>query len=220
MRILVIIISRDLNTSLRDNIQILKDSFGNEHQVDYAGVLSQDDFKNYEDIITFKFKMLSPEQQESKLRDFIEAYRSELNYDWYVRIRPEVKLLEPLDFSKYMEKAMNARVRVYVGPKRIQYGCSVGDPNGEWPALSFYRGSYSDVEGEIILDNTMYIFDNSLINSGFYSQTEPYPPEKQDEHYFTRFLHTRNIHLNPVGINIIFTRANGGLQTKSGHVNM
>lgn len=209
-----------MDSLLRENIQILKDSFNDEHQVDYAAVSSQDDFKNYEDIISFKFKMINPLEQESKVRDFIEKYRTDLDYDWYVKFRPEVKLLEPLNFTTYMKKAMNARLRIYVGPKRIQYGCSVGDPNGEWPPSSFYRGHYSDVEGEIILDSTIYIFDHSLINSGFYAQAEPYPPEKQDEHYFTRFLYARKITMNPVGINMIFTRPNGGFQSRSGNINM
>ena len=214
----MIIVSGEMHISLRENIQILKDSFNDEHQVDYAAVSSQDDFKNYEDIISFKFKMINSVSQLSKVRDFIEKYRTDLDYDWYIKTRPEVKLLQQLDFTKYAENAMNARARYYVGPKKIQYGCSVGDPNGEWP--SFYRGQYSDVEGEIILDDHIFIFDNSLINAGFYTQTEPYPPERQDEHYHTRFWNARKITMNPIGINMIFTRPNGGFQSRSGNVNM
>jgi hypothetical protein len=207
-----------MDTTLRENIKILKESFNGEYQVDYAGVSSQDDFNNYEDIITFKYKMINSVSQLSKVRDFIEAYRSELDYDWYVKIRPEVKLLQPLDFTKYARNAMNARARVYVGPRKIEHGFSVGDPNGEWP--SFYKGQYSDVEGEIILDDHIFIFDHSVINTGFYAQSEPYPPERQDEHYHTRFWISRKITMNPTGIDMIFTRPNDGLKSRSANVNM
>jgi hypothetical protein len=234
MRILVIIVTAEMHISLRENIQILHDYLKGEHQVDYAGLSTQDDFKNYEDMIQFKFKMTNPALQLTKLRNFFEAYHEYMNYDWYIKFRPEVKLLQPLDFTNCVKGAINARTREYIGPKKIQYGCSVGDPNGEWIIYNADAVKYDEEEKNLLLDDQIFIFDTTLLTTNFYrgeysDELKKYVkyedriyilPERQDEQYHRRFWNAKSIQMNPIGINMIFMRPNGGLQTRSANVNM
>jgi hypothetical protein len=91
MRILVIISSFEMYKELRENIIILNNYMKKLfYTVHYAGISSSDDFKNYEDIIEFKFKMINPKKQLTKICHFIKENREQLNYDWYVKIRPEI----------------------------------------------------------------------------------------------------------------------------------
>lgn len=234
MRILVIIVTGEMHNSLKENIQILHDYLKDDHQVEYAGLSSQDDFKNYEDMITFKFKMINPALQLTKLRNFFEAYHEYMGYDWYIKFRPEVKLLQIIDFTNCVKGAINARTREYIGPKKIQYGCSVGDPTGEWVIYNAEAVKYDEEEKFVLLDDQIFIFDTTILNTGFYKgeytdgerkyvtyEDRVYIlPERQDEQYHKRFWNAKNIQLNPIGINMIFMRPNGGLQTRSGNVNM
>ena len=127
--LLIIICSHELNNIWIDNIKILDNYMKLQNiNVDYCGISNQDDFDNYKDIINFKYKIINNNQQFSKICDFITDYKSELNYDWYMKIRPDIKLLENINFNVLSENAINARARVYYGPKQIKYGMSV---NGE-----------------------------------------------------------------------------------------
>ncbi len=114
MRILVIISSNEFLQckELRENIIILRNYMKDlPYRVDYAGISSKDDFENYEDIIEFKFKMINPKKQLSKMCDFIKENRGQLNYDWYIKIRPEIMLMEQIPFDTLMSNSINARAR-------------------------------------------------------------------------------------------------------------
>ena len=99
--------------------------------VDFCGISSYDDFSAYESVITFKYKIINPVRGMSKICDFITKYKDQLDYDWFVKSRPENKLLEPIQFGLLLDNAINARARVYRGPKKIKYGCSVNG-EGQW----------------------------------------------------------------------------------------
>lgn len=206
MRILVIISSHKLDKAHRSNIVILRDYFKG---ADYCGISNEDDFHNYEDIITFKYKIINPKKQLSKICDFISDHSP--HYRYFVKCRPDVKLLEPIDFQKINKNAINARARVYYGPRIIQYGMSVNGA-GIWDNIG--ECYYFDKEYHVVLDDMLYIFHKKVVKRGAFKKLV-YEEEKQNEWLHTRvFLH-RDIPLNVIGINLIFTKND----TYSGDIN-
>ena len=205
MRILIILSSHEMDSKSIPNIVILNDYMKQlGHTFDYAGISSTDDFINYEHIIQFKYKMINPKHQFSKICDFISTH--DLNYDWYVKIRPDVKLLDTLHFNTYSETAINARARMYIGPKKIKYGASIG---GEGGYKDIDGIIYSPEEELVILDDMVYIFHNNvIINEAFaIFQTN----ERENEDFHTKVWKSRDIELNVIGINMDFTRYSTGM---------
>ena len=195
------------------NIQIIKDYMAQDNRVvDYCGLSSKDDFSNYESLIKFKYTMVNTKRQMTKVCDFITQYKSELNYDWYIKIRPDTKLLAPIDFSSLVENAVNARARVYKGPKRVKYGISV---NGEGYWKNWGDCFYDEEEKEVILDDMVYIFDNKVIQANGFDTIEGETPG-YDEWKQAKVWSSRKINVNVIGINLLNTKHS----TQSGDVNM
>jgi hypothetical protein len=213
MKILVIICSYEMSTEHIANIQIIKDYMAQDNRVvDYCGLSSKDDFSNYESLIKFKYTMVNTKRQMTKVCDFITQYKSELNYDWYIKIRPDTKLLAPIDFSSLVENAVNARARVYKGPKRVKYGISV---NGEGYWKNWGDCFYDEEEKEVILDDMVYIFDNKVIQANGFDTIEGETPG-YDEWKQAKVWSSRKINVNVIGINLLNTKHS----TQSGDVNM
>jgi hypothetical protein len=174
--------------------------------IDYCGISNKDDFHNYEDIIEFKYKIINTKGQFSKICDFITDTRSQLNYDWYIKFRPEIKILGQINFDVLSDTAINARARIYSGPKNIKYGMSV---NGEGCWKNIGCCYYSSSEQEVMLDDMMYIFHNNVVkNGGFNKIVLSEPPERETEWIHTHTWLNRNIHLNVIGLNLLFTKYN------------
>jgi hypothetical protein len=206
MKILIIICSHCLDLKWCDNIKILHNYMMSSkyNTIHYCGISNQDDFHNYEDIITFKYKIINTRQQLSKICDFITDYKSELDYNWYMKIRPDIKLLENINFDILSENAINARARLYNGPSKIMYGMSINGV-GLWKNVGDYK--YDDTEHDIILDDMLYIFHHNIIqNNGFekidqinVSNAARIGPG-QHEWLHTEIFNTRKIPLNVIGI--------------------
>jgi len=110
--------------------------------------------------------------------------------------------------------AINARARIYIGPKQIKYGSSIGGKGG----FEAVKGcSYDDIEREIILDDQLYIFHHNIITRGGFSLFEPgnvhewYVVNGIYHGYDHEWTHSncwksRNIPLNVVGLNVCFTK--------------
>ncbi len=196
-----------------ENIEILKKYFENDENmvVDYCGISNCNDFHNYEDIIQFKYKIINEKKQMSKICDFITEYNNELDYDWYIKIRPDIKLLEKINFEILLEDAINARARVYYGPKRIMYGMSING-KGKWQNIG--DCDYCPYEKTVILDDMLYIFHNNVVKAGGFEPciNDVYP---EHEWFHTNVWKFRNIGLNVIGINMENTKHN----TFSGNVN-
>jgi hypothetical protein len=223
MKILVLIVSDKMDKEYTYNIEslnkyLLDSTVPNMYDtktihVDYCGISSYDDFSNYEGIIHFKYKMINPKKQLSKVCDFITTYYNKgvLEYDWYIKVRPDIKLLEPINFNVMLETAINARTRVYKGPKRVKYGSTV---NGEGPWKNIIGSCYNNIETEIILDDQIYICHNNILKKGAFNYIDG--TTREDEWYHTTIWKSRNIPLNIIGINTIILKYNA----ISGHVNM
>jgi hypothetical protein len=208
MKILVIICSHEFYKNTSQNIRILKDLFDkiSDATVHYCGITNSNEFHNYEDILTFKYKVVNPKRQLSKVCDFISDFKEELlEYDWFIKTRPDVKIKEMFYFSGLDINAINARARVYRGPKKIMYGMSV---NGEGGWKHIGDCFYDEYEKDIIMDDQIYIFHNTLVQSGKFDKLceKETGDEAQHEWFHTRIWKEREIPLNIIGINLVFTK--------------
>lgn len=214
MKLLIIIVSHKFDLRWSDNINILYNYMKLlNNEVDYCGISNQDDFHNYENIISFRYKIVNTKKQISKICDFITDYKTELQYDWYMKIRPDIKLLENINFNILCENSINARAREYYGPKQIKYGSSV---NGEGCWKSTNDSHYSESEHDITLDDMLFIFHNNVIKKNAFDKIEDVTSIQQVESNQTEIYNNRNIPLNVIGIYLQNTKYNGC----SGNINM
>jgi len=202
MKILVIICSNEMNIINIDNIKIIDDYLKKDNIVEYCGISNNDDFSNYESIISFKYKMINHKFQLSKICDFITEYKNDLDYDWYIKFRPDLKLLENIKFEILSDKSINARARVYSGPKKILYGMSV---NGEGCWKHIGNCYYDNCENEIVLDDMIYIFHHNVILMNGFEKIE-FSESPEHEWIHTNIWKSRNINLNVIGINLQNTK--------------
>jgi hypothetical protein len=211
MRLLVIICCHEMNKSDLNNIVKFNNYLISQNiTVDYCGISNQDDFSNYEDIISFKYKIINKKKQLSKICDFITKYNSELDYDWYIKTRTDLMLLEPINFDILLNNAINARARRYVGPQKIPNGLSVGG-QGMWSHIK--DCAYKNYISEIVLDDMIYIFSKDVKNKGAFNIIPEHDLENEWTH--SSIWKSRNIALNVIGIYAIFTKYN----TYSGNIN-
>jgi hypothetical protein len=201
MKLLVILCSHEMDTKWKNNIEILKKYMDQlEIEVDYCGISNQDDFDNYE--INYKFKIINTKRQISKICDFISMYNPE--YDWYMKIRPDMKMLENIKFNELSENAINARARVYFGPKKIKNGMSV---NGEGPWKNIGDCYYCEEEKDIIIDDMFFMFHNNVVKMKAFDTI--IPESCSSEWTQTIIFKSRNIPLNIIGISLQNTKYNG-----------
>lgn len=212
MKLLVIICAHEFETKWCPNIAILSDYMKVHGDVEYCGISNQDDFHNYESIVQFKHKIINPKRQFSKLCDFITEHRAALDHDWFMKIRPDVKLLENIDFGKLAEHAVNARARVYTGPKKIKYGISVGG-EGNWKHMKEAR--HAATEREVVLDDMLFIFHKNIVELNAFDPIEP-EIAGSEEWKQTKVFTDRKIPLNVVGIYLVNLKHN----TFSGDINI
>lgn len=197
MKFLVIIISHEFSAQWRCNLILLKhymDKLGAE--VDYCGISSENDFDQYADIFTFRFKIVDKSDQIMKLCNFISTCSAELDYDWYIKMRPDIKFLQDLPFETLLPEAVNARARVYRGPRRIKYGMSV---NGEGIWKDIGNCDYDETERTVVLDDQFFVFGKSVKDRGAFKCVNEAPSHEWRQ---TEIFVERNIPLNVIGIHL------------------
>jgi len=190
---------------LAEYIEILRQTY----EVDVACISSSDDFAEYDDILSFKYKIVNPKKQLSKVCDFLSEIPND--YSWYIKTRPDIEFMAPIDFSKLKTAHINARVRVYKGPRKMKLAASIG------------RGSYAAWAGDIslgfvekmILDDQVYIFSNSI--KDIFSQFDYNPASIENEWFHANFWKSKNVQLNMISLNVVFS--NSKVYVPSGNVN-
>lgn len=215
MRILIIFISDSMRQHLLPNIIHFKKymyELSKYHEIDYAGISTIDDFHHYEEYITFKYKMITPKRQLSKMVDFINTYKDEMKYDWYVKMRPENYLMQQLCFHNLCKDSMNARARYYEGSKKILFGSSV-EPDKVWPYPHTYNTEYENV----VLDDIIYFFHQNIIDLGTFQDLSLTGEELQCERFHTNIWKSKNIGLNVIGIFCLTDYRNGRCDSP-GHI--
>jgi hypothetical protein len=195
------------------------------YTVELAGISSKDDFSNYEDTLVFKYKYINPNLQMAKICDFITENKDTLNYDWFLRTRPEEELLDfdCINFESLPKDAVSARAREYAGPFTGKYSCSVG---GEGSFKDIKECLYKPTLEKIILNSDIYAFHKTVIDKGAFSKLTneeeswgtQYDKNTQSEWFFSHILSSRGIHLNIIGINTKFTRKSRNQFMYSGNI--
>lgn len=214
MRLLVIISNHIFKPEWCDNIKSIHNHIKlDDIEIDYCGISNQDDFNVFEHIITFKYKIINTKYQLSKICDFISLYKSQLNYDWFMKIRPDILLLDNIQFNKLSDISINARARVYNGPSIIQYGMSING-KGCWENIG--DCSYDTYEHDIILDDALYIFHKNVVELNAFEIMKPHTQLYEREYDHKVKFNERNIKLNVIGINLCLTKYNA----YSGNINM
>jgi hypothetical protein len=215
MKILIIICGHYFGKEHIDNIQIL-DNYMKQSgtNIEYCGISSHNDFYVFEDTIQFKYKIINNKLQLSKICDFITEYKEKLDHDWYIKIRPDIKLLNNIDFNILPKDAISGRARVYQGRKQIKYGNSVYG-EGCWKLIN--DSHYVDCEDNIILDDMLYIFHKNIIQNGAFNKIPKMPPDTHEHEWFHFYVFSnRNIKMNVIGINLCNTK----YHVYSGDINM
>ena len=215
--ILIILVSNEMYEEFIPKIDALSkyiNHLSNKYNVDVAAISSKDDFSKYSTQLTFKYTHINTKPQLSKVCDFFLEYKSMLNYDWYVKIRPEIEILDydTIDFSKLPKDSINARVRNYRGPYRNKHSCSVG---GEGLYKSVKACFYSPHLELIKLDDSLYIFHKNVVDNGGFSPVDDNPT--QTEEFHSMVWSSRNIPLNIISINIKFSRKKNGSNSSPIH---
>jgi len=215
MRILILLVSHEMNKIYEENIRILQFYLKN-YEVDYCGISNMDDFSNLEKYIKFKYKMVNPGMQLSKVCDFITTYKHELDYDWYIKMRIDLKLLNYINFGALSTKAINARTRKYIGPKKMAFA-NTTNGIGWWSNIDT---QYEPKERLFIMDDSFYIFTNYVIEKGAFDEYNGFLQTKtsrvQHEDVHTSVWLSRNIELNMFGVELYLCKYG----QYSGHVNL
>lgn len=194
------------------NLRILDEFLRKDNDVDYCAISSTNDFANYEGVLALKYKIVNPSKQLTKVSKFIQSYRNQLHYDWYIKTRLNIQFLEPIDFSKLLPGHINARAREYRGPRSIPYGLSVGG-EGAW---KHEKGCwYNETETTVIMDDQVYIFDTKIIQKGVFD--EYVREDLQNEWYHTEVWKQMGAQFHVIGLNVVFMCAS--LSPHSGHIN-
>jgi hypothetical protein len=214
MKLLFIVTYNTFEDYYMDGIQNLKkyiDEHLTTHQVDIACINSNGDFSELENILSLKYKLKNSRYQMDKICDFIVS--NTLDYDWFIKTRPEILILAPIDFSNLKPNAINARARTYTGTLKLENGASVGGKG----VSDVDVHDKKDIPFDIVMDDQIYIFDkNVILNNGFdkisdYDKQDfysmlPHHPKIQHEWFHTYIWAIRNIRMNIIGINACFKR--------------
>jgi len=213
-RILFILTGLTMDMRFVVNIHILNDyikKLSTRYTVHVACISGQDDFDVFDDILAFTYKVVNTKMQLDKVCDFVSECPP---YDWYVKVRPEIKLFEQLDFDSYSKEGINARARVYTGPLCIKNASAVGQGYLEY----VHAIHYSEELEEIILDEAIFIFHKTLVEKGKFAPLTDEErgrqdwyftsPGKQHEWFHTAVWKSRQIPLNLIGIAVDFKHNN------------
>ena len=214
--ILIILSTKEMYPKCKSQIKTLKryiDHLSKSYKVDIAGISSKDDFDNYSDIINFRYKYINSKMQISKICDLISKYGHKLNYDWFVRTRPEIELLDfdEINFHKLPKDAVSGRARVYRGPHTRKHSCSVG---GVGDHSEYVNCKYRNKEEEVTIDSNFYVFHKNVVDKGGFSKIsgaqgveDGHPGrDREDEWYLSSIMLSRGIKLNIIGINMKMMR--------------
>ena len=218
MKILCIITTGGNLDEYLENIILFRDSMQKDHPtdlIDYACISSFDNFSDIDKVLNLKYKEIDSKKQLTKICNFITKYKDELDYDWFIKSRPEVQIFSRINLEFLPKNAISARVREYKGTKRIMYGNSTSGP-GYAKHINDCR--FSLFNRKIVLDDQLYVFDKEVIESGAFAEFDSQKDSIQHEWVHSNCWRERKINLNVIGIQLKLQYSNGNYMS-SGHVN-
>jgi len=146
--------------------------------VNIAFVTSEQLYYDYENILgDITHTLISDEPQYSKVCNLLDIIGYN-NYDWYIKLRPEIGMLETINLDKlnsYSKTAINSRIRHYIGPKiNIKYGVSIsneeilkaqnGDKNLDNCKTNDFKLNDTIIQSP---DDQIYIFHKNIAQQAF-----------------------------------------------------
>lgn len=208
MKILIVVVSHQLQ-NFNAQIKYIYNFFNenaekNAYVVEYAAISSNNDFEYIDIFNCFKYKIINKGGQLEKICDFINTHNL-LEYDWIVKIRPEIEMFQPIIYSDLCTHSINARARCYKGPKKIKYGASVSN---DMIYIADVR-TLCDISQEfVILDDQIYIFSNIVIKNGGFVRKSNFHEyaARQHEIDHTEFWKNNGINLNVIGLHVNFNK--------------
>jgi hypothetical protein len=221
MKVLVIIVAAKMPNNWVENIRMLAMHLKcRTDQIDYALISPEE-----ADALPLKYTFRSNKMQLSKISDFICQFKDELsNYDWIVKTRPDLILLDDIDFDNLPHDCINARARVYsrnVSP--IRFGLSLEHPCCQGNCR--HRSPPSEADISIILDDMLYIFHTDLLQkfrpvidvTGDMYWTPHGYCYKEQEWFHTFWWDKLGIGKNVIGFNALVLDDHRRIRFRSGH---
>ena len=201
-------VGNELEKKYQENMLILA-NFLKDHTISWGAISSQDDFNNF-DKIDFKYKFVSKKKQLSKICDFFSS-TTITDYDFFIKTRPDLQILEFPNFNYILSDCINARARVYRGPKTIRWGSTV---NGKGIWEKDRSCTFSLYETNVILDDQFFIFDQS-VKTKLFSEAIVENDDIQNEWFHDKIYTSKKIKKNIIGVNSCLKKYNAF----SGHLN-
>lgn len=215
MRVLVIVVTESFSDERwHPNIATFPDSilvYSRNDQVDVIGISSYEEtlppLNNGKEWACGKRSLENADYQFTKLCHAIKVFCADKpHYDWYIKIRPDIRVNEPIDLARMAAKSVNVRAREYEGPKRLPKAASVGGPGSplELARLSI-KGAPK--ESYVVTDDQVYVFSRLLVESGAFEYPPPglLPPSvaacyRENEWFHTIIWKRRGVPINITSI--------------------
>jgi len=199
MKLLILVCGYELSPDNEESIRSLK-YLQDLYAVDIATLTTLRPTLNG----SYKYTFVHPGKQFAKVSAFFQAH-PDLSYDWYLKVRPDVQILEPIFLEAYPEDSINARARVYTGPRCIPYGMSINGP-GAWKDFEGAR-FYDTSEHDVILDDQLFFFHSSVLAKQPFEPGDVEPEDGWENEWFhTRVWASKEIPLNVVGLSLYLTK--------------
>lgn len=182
-KVLLIFVTGNTRKNESNNMITIKQNLINQLTrqnciVDIAFVTSEPLCYDYYNILgKITHKLISDEPQYSKVCNLLDKIGYN-NYDWYIKLRPEIGILERIDLDKlesYSKKSINSRARHYMGPKiNIKYGVSISNveflkaQNGDKKLDNWNTNDFKYNHTKICApDDQIYIFHKNIAQKAF-----------------------------------------------------
>jgi hypothetical protein len=201
MKLLVLFVGHEMKPDFVNSIQ-----FEGSHEIEYGAISNQNDFEKLG--VPLKYRMINPKRQLGKVCDFFVLHPN-LPYDWVFKTRPDLEVLRPIDLAICTEHAINARARVYKGPRQIPFGMSIHG-EGIWKDVAPWDTQFHSEERDIVLDDQCYLIPKNAF-SKFKFVT---PKDHEHEWVHTETWKLFNIPLHVIGLSVKNTKWN----TYSGNI--
>ena len=225
MKILIIFVNDNLSGRNKNKEDFLESvncikkhisDVNKENTIEIASLYSEETEENDQNMLIIentlkqkiKYRYVCKLKQFSKMMYFL----NELNerYDWYIKTRCDLQILEPLNTIKlnsFKKDCRNARVRSYIGPKldkKIEYGCSIGG-NRHMKRLKKTSLLYNENKKKIMLDDMIYFFHDNVRDKLFkFQQLED---KREDEGFHSYYWKTVNkVELNIISLYVCFKK--------------
>ena len=151
--------------------------------------------------------------------------------EWYIKTRPEFELLSEVALATFRRDAVNARVRFYRGPIRLQYGSSVGGP---FAMENRRHATFANTTDTLVADDMFFALHADVAERAFedcdgYDRTGRARPDLGHMLQFdvtnARHWKAKLIDTQPTDLRAIFhcghmCEGRGGHKVPSGPVNM